>query len=379
MSPVGAPVLIAGRYQLNHRVATDRFAEVWHGTDVELARPVAVKLLHAKAGDDNAVTEFRTGACRAGSLTHEGLVRVFDYYEPEAPDSTECPFLVMEYVDGQSLASQLRAGPLGEGRVVEVIAQVSAALAAVHEAGLTHGDIRPEKILLSSDGAAKIFGFSGTRPAAPAAIGADLRALGLVVRECQSELASARGSAPLATELRASLAELAAELEASESADQPAATAAIARRAAGLRGQPRAMIAPLTTLTMARLPKRGRAAAVRTSAVIAIALAGVALFGALRPNASALKTSEPTKPASVPVTASKLIGRPVGVVRRPAAATAPEGGQGRAPTPSPSPSSIPTPSPSPTSSPAPPDSSPPPSSPPPASAPPPSASATSPD
>jgi eukaryotic-like serine/threonine-protein kinase len=344
MLPVSAGISIAGRYRLDHQIAADGSGEVWRATDLELARPVAVKLLHADA-DADAVGEFRTAASRAGSLTHEGLVRVFDYCEPEASDSAQHPFLVMEYVDGQSLAGQLRAGPLDAARAVNIVAQVTAALAAVHQAGLVHGDIRPQKILLSRDGAAKLFGFSGADPAGVAAIGADLRAVGLLARECLGEPASPGGTGPVP----AAVAELVADMSEHESTDQPDATAAIARRAAALRAQlaepgaaepgaaasgppgspspPLPAFAPpapartpsASTLTMPRLPGRGtrprRVTAVRTSAVVGIALAAVAVFGALKLGGSDPPASGAAKAASVRVAAAQLIGRPVDAVR----------------------------------------------------------------
>lgn len=126
MSLVSA-ALVAGRYRLDRLIASDRSGDVWQGTDVELARPVAVKLLAADAGGTEAVSQFRAAACRAASLTHEGLVRIFDYCEPELPNPAQSPFLVMEYVEGELLADQLRAGPLGAARTADIVAQVTAA------------------------------------------------------------------------------------------------------------------------------------------------------------------------------------------------------------------------------------------------------------
>src|SRR5215813_11391648 len=223
MSQVSVFPLIAGRYQLDCQVAADRFGEVWRGTDVELARPVAVKMLHDGVSAD-AVRQFREAASRAASLSHEGIVRIFDYCDAEPSDATGGPLLVMEYVDGQSLASRLREGPLEAAQAVVIIAQVTAALNAVHQAGLGHGDIRPEKILLSRDGAAKLFGFSGANLPGSAAIVADLRALGVLARDHLIEHTRVT-SGPVPEELRASVAELAALIE-HEGADQPDATAA---------------------------------------------------------------------------------------------------------------------------------------------------------
>lgn len=128
------------------------------------------------------------------------------------------------------MAAQLQAGPLGAARTAGIVARVSAALHAVHRAALAHGDIRPEKILLRRDGAAKLFGFSGTCPAESAAIGADLRALGVLARECLGEPTSPG-------EPSASVTDLVAELCAHPSAGHADVTAAIARRAAALRAQ----------------------------------------------------------------------------------------------------------------------------------------------
>lgn len=326
MSSVSATLLIAGRYRLDRQVATDRFGEVWHGTDVELARPVAVKLLHADASDADTVSQFRAAACRAASLTHEGLVRVFDYCEPGPSDSEQRPFQVMEYVEGQSLAAYLQAGSLGAARTVDIVAQVSAALHAVHRAALAHGDIRPEKILLRRDGAAKLFGFSGTCPAEPAAaIGADLCALGVLARECLGEPTSPG-------ELAASAADLVAELCAHPAAGHADATAAIARRVAALRPQLgtaggdaalSASQSASSTQPLPRLPRRaGRTPAMRrivvalgTAAVIAIALAVIAIFGTSRPTGFASGANGAIEATTVRVTAARLIGRPVGIVR----------------------------------------------------------------
>lgn len=339
--------LIAGRYRLDRQVATDQSGEVWRGTDVELARPVAVKLLHADRGAD-AFSHFRAAACRAASLTHEGLVRVFDYSEPESSDPSQRAFLVMEYVEGHSLADQLRAGSVGPARTADIVAQITAALQAVHGAGLAHGDIKPEKILLSPAGAAKLFGFSGSCPTGPAAIGADLRALGVVARECLGEQNSAGGAVP-SGQLDGEVAELVADLCALPSADHADATASIARRAAALRpklAQPAAPAARLPGLSLragsgspastqplprlrgravrpspartGRMPaKRARVMAVRAFAVAAVGLSAAGIFGAvgLNSHGSALPADGAATAASVRVAAARLIGRPADVVR----------------------------------------------------------------
>ena len=345
---LGSAALVAGRYRLDRLIASDRSAEVWSGTDIELARPVAVKLLHANAGGE-AVSQFRAAACRAASLTHEGMVRIFDYCEPESPDPPQSPFLVMEYIEGQSLADELRAGPLGAARTADIVAQVTAAMQTVHAAGLAHGDIRPEKILLSPGGAAKLFGVSGACPVGPAAISADLRALGGIARDCLGDSSSPGGDAQ-ADRLQASVAELVAGLCAHTPAGEHDSTAVIARRAAGLCGRPSQPVAaerysspsadpssspagfasPASTQPLRRLrrragrlapaglpAKRGSMAAVATAALIGIALASATILGAiaLKPNGISQQADGAAKAAMVRVTASRLIGQPTGIVR----------------------------------------------------------------
>ena len=102
MSAASAPVLIAGRYELNELLAAGGFGEVWQATDLSLRRPVAVKILHASfAGHPETMARFRAEARHSGSLSHENVARVYDYGEP--PDA-QAPYLVMELVPGPSLA-----------------------------------------------------------------------------------------------------------------------------------------------------------------------------------------------------------------------------------------------------------------------------------
>jgi len=237
MSLVSTAVVIADQYRLDRQLASDNTAEVWQGADLELARPVAVKLLRASAGDANSVGQFRVDAHRAGAPVHEILLRVFDYCEPGLSSSPQCPFLVMEYVDGQLLAEMLDGRPLGPRRTIDVVAQAAAALHVLHQAGLAHGDVAPERILLRNDGAPRLFGFSGTGPTGPDAMGGDLHALGVLAYRCLTGCKSPDDLGALGDQMPASVTQLVAELCAHESAAEPDVTAAIARRVAALRTQ----------------------------------------------------------------------------------------------------------------------------------------------
>jgi eukaryotic-like serine/threonine-protein kinase len=133
--------LLVGRYRLDEPIGTGWFSEVWRATDVALSRPVAVKLLHpAYAQQSGALARFGAEALHAAALWHENIVHIYDYEEPaEGPQ----PYLVMELVDGPSLAGVLAGGPLDAARTMDVVAQAAAGLQAAHAMGLVHRDIKP--------------------------------------------------------------------------------------------------------------------------------------------------------------------------------------------------------------------------------------------
>jgi serine/threonine-protein kinase len=104
-------MLLAGRYRLESRIAAGAVGEVWRAGDQVLDRLVAVKLLQqGYAGHPQTLARFRAEARHAGSLTHPGIAQVYDYGEA---GPAGVPYLVLELVDGPSLAGVLDAGPRG--------------------------------------------------------------------------------------------------------------------------------------------------------------------------------------------------------------------------------------------------------------------------
>ena len=91
---------------------------------------------------------------------------MYDFCEPPDPD---LPFLVMELIDGPSVADLLRSGPLDQAQTARIIAQAAAGLDAAHQAGLIHRDIKPANLLISPAGVVKItdFGISDAADSAP--------------------------------------------------------------------------------------------------------------------------------------------------------------------------------------------------------------------
>jgi len=150
-------VMLAGRYRLDEPIAAGAVGQVWRGLDAVLERPVAVKLLRAEyAQHADILTRFRAEARHAGSLSHPGIAQVYDYGEADPPYP---PFLVLELVDGPSLAGLLADGPLDPARVMDVVAQAAAGLDAAHRAGLVHRDIKPANLLAGRGGLVKITDF----------------------------------------------------------------------------------------------------------------------------------------------------------------------------------------------------------------------------
>jgi len=145
-----------GRYQLGSLLGAGGMARVYVATDRVLERQVAVKVLSPPDAQDPLFVErFRREARAAARLSHPNIVAVFD-----SGSDADQPYLVMEYVPGESLAELLhRQGRLAPGRAVELAIQVCAALAAAHAQGLVHRDIKPANVLVGEDGQVKVTDF----------------------------------------------------------------------------------------------------------------------------------------------------------------------------------------------------------------------------
>ncbi|HKX13793.1 MAG TPA: serine/threonine-protein kinase, partial [Propionibacteriaceae bacterium] len=135
--------LISGRYRLQTVLGCGGMAAVWRGIDERLGRPVAVKLLDkADTVDPAMLQRFDREARTAGSLTHPNIVAVYDVGRDSG-----VPYLVMELIDGTSLATLLAGGPLPIDQAIDVARQICDALAVAHGQGVVHRDIKPANIL----------------------------------------------------------------------------------------------------------------------------------------------------------------------------------------------------------------------------------------
>ena len=153
-------VLIAGRYRLRSRIGAGGMGAVWESWDERLQRPVALKLLHRTPGlDEEQARLANLRAMREARITarlhHRYAVPVFDVVEHEGQ---AC--LVMPLLPSMTLAAVLRdGGPLSVAETVQVGRQIASALAAAHQAGIVHRDVKPDNILVTEDGTALISDF----------------------------------------------------------------------------------------------------------------------------------------------------------------------------------------------------------------------------
>jgi len=165
-----APTL-GGRYRLDAQLARGGMGVVHRGTRLSDGRPVAVKLL-PRGGDATARRRFELEAQTLSALSHPHIVDLLDF----GADQDGRPYLVMEYLAGETLADALeRDGALPPERATLVTRQLLEALAAAHRAGLVHRDLKPSNVFLTTRGRrtdfVKLIDFGVARPAGAPRVG----------------------------------------------------------------------------------------------------------------------------------------------------------------------------------------------------------------
>src|SRR6266508_5050564 len=150
------PVIFNGRYELHRRLGRGGMAEVYLARDQMLDRAVAVKVLFpALATDPGFVERFRREAQSAAALNHPNIVSVYDWGEANGTY-----FIVMEYVEGDSLAELIHTEKrIHPDRAAEIASDVAAALGFAHRNGVIHRDVKPGNVLITSEGGVKVADF----------------------------------------------------------------------------------------------------------------------------------------------------------------------------------------------------------------------------
>lgn len=157
-SPVGR--MLDGRYRVESLIARGGMATVYLGTDTRLDRTVALKIMHAElANDEDFVRRFVGEARSVARLSHPNVVGVYD----QGADGRTL-YLAMEHVPGQTLRDLLNErGRLAPHEALDIMSGVLAGLAAAHQAGLAHRDVKPENVLLTSAHSVKVADFGLAR------------------------------------------------------------------------------------------------------------------------------------------------------------------------------------------------------------------------
>lgn len=158
---------LGNRYEILDRVGGGGTAIVYKAIDVLLDRIVAVKILRSQyIHDDHFVKRFRREAQSAARLSHPNIVSVYDVGEEQ-----DTHFIVMEYMEGSTLKDYIIShGPLPVDKVVDLTKQVAQALDHAHKNDIIHRDIKPQNILLSKNGVAKVTDFGIARAVSSATI-----------------------------------------------------------------------------------------------------------------------------------------------------------------------------------------------------------------
>jgi serine/threonine protein kinase len=144
-----------GTYEITSLIGVGGMGEVYQATDITLGRQVAIKVLPAEvAQDSERLARFDREARTLASLNHPNIAQIYGL-----EDSGGVKALVMELVEGPTLAEVMAQGPMALDAALAVAAQIAAAIDAAHEQNIVHRDLKPANVKLRADGTAKVLDF----------------------------------------------------------------------------------------------------------------------------------------------------------------------------------------------------------------------------
>jgi eukaryotic-like serine/threonine-protein kinase len=150
-----APGSTLGPYTIAEPLGSGGMGVVYRAKDVRLNRDVALKVLASHLADhDTALVRFEREAQALAALSHPGIVAIYDVGRHD-----HVAFVVMEFLEGETLRARLAAGPPGIRKAIDYAVQVAQALAAAHERGIVHRDLKPENVFVCPDGRVKVLDF----------------------------------------------------------------------------------------------------------------------------------------------------------------------------------------------------------------------------
>jgi eukaryotic-like serine/threonine-protein kinase len=229
--------LLGGRYRLDAQIGRGGMSTVYRAFDIVLERAVAIKLMHREiASDSDQLERFRREARSVARLSHPHVVTVIDAGEEPSPDghhaageaAVGAPYIVLEYVEGETLKDLIRReGPLEILEAIAYAIEIARALGAAHEHLIVHRDVKPQNVLISAEGGAKITDFGIARSLTeegltmagrvlgttdyvspeqalgqPVTVQSDLYSLGLVLYEMLTGEVPFHGGTPVAIAMR---------------------------------------------------------------------------------------------------------------------------------------------------------------------------------
>jgi serine/threonine-protein kinase len=178
--------LLSGRYRLDAQIGAGGMSTVYRAFDTVLERQVAIKLLHREiAADEDQLERFRREARAVAQLNHPHIVGVIDAGEAEPSETPTfgepvgIPYIVFEYVEGETLKDRIRRQrrlPIPEA--VAYAIEIARALQAAHDRRIVHRDVKPQNVLIDTEGTAKVTDFGIARSLTEEGLTADGRVLG---------------------------------------------------------------------------------------------------------------------------------------------------------------------------------------------------------